>query len=308
MKYDTDIFIQKAIVKHNNKYNYDKVIYKGSKEYITIHCELHGDFIQWPSNHLHGQGCPKCYDIRRSSKCIKTQNEFINDCILAHGNYYDYTKSIYISGNKEVTIICPKHGEFNQKPSNHLSGRGCKECGKYSFLDQYLSKNRKIFLEESIAIHNNYYDYSLVEYINCKIKVCIICPKHGEFNQKPDHHVTGRGCPKCKESKGEKFIESYLISNKFVYERQKKFINCRNVLQLSFDFYVPKLNLLIEFDGVQHFRKMGYSSGDEKIKYTKLCDSIKDRYCIDNKISLLRISYKDINNIDNILNSNLHRI
>ena len=128
--------------------------------------------------------------------------DFIDKAKKIHGNKYDYSKVEYINNHTKVCIICPEHGEFWQKPNDHLNGSGCPKCaGK--FLD------RDFFIEKSKKIHNNKYDYSKVEYKDNKTAVCIICPEHGEFWQKPNGHLIGNGCPKCgsKESTLECFIE-----------------------------------------------------------------------------------------------------
>ena len=103
----------------------------------------------------------------------------------------------------KVCIICPIHGEFWQTPHHHLQGHKCKKC-----IDKLRLDNN--FVNKSNIIHNNTNDYSKVKYINCETKVCIICPKHGEFWQTPHNHLKGQGCPICKQSKLEKDIFIFL--------------------------------------------------------------------------------------------------
>ena len=122
-------------------------------------------------------------------------NEFIAKARNVHGDKYDYSKVNYINAITKVCIICPKHGEFYQTPSQHLS-RGCKKCG----VDTRAKKrtmSRDDFIKEANIKHNYKYDYSKVEYINSKTKICIICPIHGEFWQTPNSHLAGNGCIIC---------------------------------------------------------------------------------------------------------------
>lgn len=120
-----------------------------------------------------------------------TTEEFIKKAKEVHGDKYDYSKVEYVNAKLKVCIICPIHGEFWQTPSNHLDGKGCIKCGGNCKI------GRESFIEKSMKIHKNRYDYSKVTYVNISTKVCIICPIHGEFWQKPSNHLLGRGCPEC---------------------------------------------------------------------------------------------------------------
>ena len=110
-----------------------------------------------------------------------------------------------------------------------------------------------------------------------KKSVEIICPRHGSFFQNPTNHLSGKGCPVCMQSQDEKKIESSLLEKGISFESQKKFPDCVNKLPLSFDFWIESLNLLIEFDGLQHFKEFGYFGGKEKLEYTLKCDEIKNK-------------------------------
>jgi len=151
--------------------------------------------------------------------------------------------------------------------------------------------------------HSGKYEYSPNDYINTKIKTTIFCKKcKKEFKQTPTHHTKGHGCPYCNESKGEKVIFNFLIENCIKFEQQKKFDNCKNRRKLSFDFYLPTLNMCIEFDGKQHFEPY-YKGGDEKTFEVQIeNDNIKNSYCYYNNINLLRIKY-DENIIEKIKNN-----
>ena len=122
-----------------------------------------------------------------------TTDEFIENSKRIHKDKYDYSKTIYKKNNhQKVIIICPLHGEFQQQPNCHLSGRGCPYCGNHYKLDT------TSFIEKSKKVHGDKYDYSLINYINCENNVEIICPKHGIFLQQPYKHIAGRGCIKSQ--------------------------------------------------------------------------------------------------------------
>ena len=155
----------------------------------------------------------------------------------------------------------------------------------------------EIFINKSIILHNNKYDYSLVNYVNSYTKVKIICIKHSEFKQLPNDHIHNKqGCSKCNISKGEDKIKNLLNKYNINFEEQKKFQNCKNIKELPFDFYLPNYNICIEFDGEQHFKENHYFNKKIVMKIKKR-DNIKTNYCIDNKIKLIRL-----NSLDNIEN------
>ena len=197
-------FINEAKKIHGNKYDYSKTEYNGCKTKVCIICPEHGEFWQEPNNHLNGSGCPKCHFKKIGDLKRMDVNDFIEMSKNVHGDKYDYSKVEYINNNTKVCIICPEHGEFWQTPGSHLYQKS--ECPKCS--EQYM--DREYFIECASKIHNNEYDYSKVEYINNRTKVCIICPEHGEFWQTPHHHLHGFGCSKCSGNKKlttEEFIE-----------------------------------------------------------------------------------------------------
>ena len=128
IKLTTEEFIEKSKKKHGNKYNYSKVKYVGAHTKVIIRCIEHGEFKQTPGSHLYGQGCPTCANILNAKKRSLTTEDFIEKAKKVHGDKYNYSKVEYISTHKKVSIICKKHGEFKQKPNNHLSGSGCPTC------------------------------------------------------------------------------------------------------------------------------------------------------------------------------------
>jgi hypothetical protein len=190
-----------------------------------------------------------------------TTKEFIEKAINKHNNFYDYSLVEYINAQTKVKIICPKHGLYEQQPNNHLFGQGCIKCMGDRVKKARIS-NTEEFIKKSQKIHGTIYDYSLTKYKTGKDKVIIICKKHGEFLQTPFAHSSPsmkQGCPYCKISKGEDEIEKYLIKNNIEYIREKTFEGCINPKtnkKLRFDFYLPKCNIIIEYHGEQHYKKI----------------------------------------------------
>ena len=208
-KHTSISIIKRFIKKHGDKYDYSIVDYKNNKSKVKIICPIHGVFEQSPTHHINGQGCPKCANIKNSNISRLTIDSFIIRSKEIHNDFYCYSKSIYVNSHTKITIICPDHGEFEQVPYDHLSGHGCSKCSsiiskqelglqewiKSLFMSKKLTQEE--FVNRSIDVHSNRYDYTQSEYINAKTKVKIICPEHGVFEQLPRAHFDGQGCPEC---------------------------------------------------------------------------------------------------------------
>jgi uncharacterized protein YycO/G:T-mismatch repair DNA endonuclease (very short patch repair protein) len=209
-------FIKKAIKIHGDKYDYSIVDYINTKTKIKIICKDHGIFEQTPHNHLTGYACIKCGLNKLSNLFKKSQDKFIKEAKVVHGDKYDYSLVNYINGKTKITIICKEHGMFEQLPSGHLSGKNCIKC-----MGVQLSTTEE-FIEKANKIHGNKYDYSLVNYINNNVDINIICKVHGKFKQTPANHLKGNNCSKCKnvyKMNTSEFIEKsiQLYGDKFDY-------------------------------------------------------------------------------------------
>lgn len=284
-----EYFIGKSIKVHGNKYIYSKVDleHRDEKGRVCIICPIHGEFWQTPSNHLYGQGCPKCRYVKISIEKSDTLEDFLQKAKNVHGHKYDYSKVEYIDSKTKVCIICPKHGEFYQRPNKHLRGQGCKKCS-WEKLSQERSKTSAKFIEEAVKIHGTYYDYSKVIYTNAKNKVKLICPKHGEFKQTPDDHLRGKGCPICANSKLEEEIRVLLEKNNIEYKFDDRTFEWLGGLEL--DFYLPKYNIAIECQGGQHFKAVKWFGGVDDFNKVKERDERKRKLCKENGIKLLYYS------------------
>ena len=277
-KKTTKEFITESKTIHNDRYDYSKVEYVNAKTKVCIICPEHGEFWQTPSNHLKGQGCPKCGGIYH----YNTQ-EWVEEAKKVHKNKYDYSKVEYVNNKTDVCIICPEHGEFWQTPNTHLRGSGCPICGQ---INRTKTKTLPLneFIIKAFLVHGDKYDYSKVEYVNSKTKVCITCPKHGEFWQTPDVHLQGKGCPKCNSSHMESEIRNILQENKINFVEQKKFDWLR---RQSLDFYLPDYNIAIECQGIQHFEVVDYFGGEESLTEVNKRDQNKKQLCEKHNIKIL---------------------
>jgi len=185
-----DEFLQIAVTVHGDKYDYSKTEYKDSREKVTIICKRHGEFQQLPTAHCAGRGCNICWIDDK----ILTKDDFINRANEIHKNKYDYSKVDSCETCKKITIICPEHGQFKQRVSDHLSGAGCREC---VMVLRRLSTAE--FIERAEKVHNKKYDYTKSIVVGYDNKLIITCPKHGDFKQSPHSHLSGWGCKKCSK-------------------------------------------------------------------------------------------------------------
>lgn len=182
---------------HGDKYDYSETEYCGDKIRIKIICKQHGPFFQFPSNHIKGCGCQICAANKTRVRCAYDILWFLKEAKKIHGDFYDYSRSIYTNSLTKIEIQCPKHGLFRQTPNSHIYGKsGCKKCGREMSGDKRKS-NTDTFIKKSISVHGDRYDYSNSIYKVTHEKIEIICKKHGAFYQTPSHHISGSGCPKC---------------------------------------------------------------------------------------------------------------
>lgn len=297
----TELFITKAKSIHGDKYDYSNTIYVNQRTLLMIICKEHGEFSQLPQTHLIGYGCKYC-----SGKYKHSTADFIKSAKKIHNNKYDYSKVEYTNSKSKVCIICYKHGEFWQTPNDHLDGCGCPICGgKIKITTEDIINRAK-------SVHGDKYDYSKTKYIDSRTKITIICPKHGEFLQKPHNHINLRqGCPKCKElSKGQlelfKRLTKALPNEQIIWEYSSDWLG-----KLKIDIYIPSYKIAVEYDGVQHVKPIKWFGGIDSFNKAKERDLRKESLCKDNGVCLIRVPYdvtfssfdSVINNIKNIINN-----
>jgi hypothetical protein len=292
---------------HGSTYDYSLVNYQGDSKKVKIICRHHGVFEQQPASHgRQKQGCPKC-SRERVNNIVKTRlignDKFIERIEKIFGkNKFDYSKLYYQGAHKDVTLICKDCGNVETKdPRSFYCGYGCLKCRPKKRNPKQVTK--KQFIERAKKIHGEKYDYSKVSYVTLYNEVEIICPKHGSFYQKPTVHIHAKSnCPECNVSKGEEIIGIWLNSKEIKYEFQYKVrINNSNHY---YDFYLPDYNIMIEFNGLQHYKPIKFFGGQEGFSYLQERDKIKERYCLENQIKLLILKYND--DIEDILNKTLN--
>ena len=123
----TEIFIAEAQKVHGDRYDYSEVEYVNTHVPVKIRCQQCGAFfLQEPSSHLAGHGCPKC-NKKQTHRKIGLE-EFIARARAVHGDKYDYSMSRYVDMRSNVEIVCPIHGPFNQRAQSHILGHGCPLC------------------------------------------------------------------------------------------------------------------------------------------------------------------------------------
>lgn len=195
-----------------------------------------------------------------SSKSIYSKSiHYIQIANAKHKNFYNYNKFIYDGYHKKSIIICPIHGEFLQRVSDHLSGKGCGRCAILRTHQRKPKSNHK-FIIDAKAIHGDKYDYSNVVYKTARTKVEIICNIHGKFYQIPNSHLSGAGCPSCSHriSKPcEEWISSLNIESLI---REYAFPENRHK---HADAYDPITNTVYQFHGSYwHSDPRVYNSDD----------------------------------------------
>ena len=158
------------------------------------------------------------------TKRLSTE-EFIERVICKHEQKYNYSLIDYVNAHKKVTIICPKHGKFEQSPNKHLRGQNCPKCVGLQKLttDEFIIRAKKV--------HGNKYNYFLTKYISIHKKVKIICPIHGEFEQEANSHLYGSGCPRCNKK------NSYIVNNEIINKYKIKFIKNANKIHNNKYYY-----------------------------------------------------------------------
>lgn len=253
-----------------------------------------------------------------------TFDEFLRRANIAHANKYDYSLTQLTTQHALVDIICPIHGVFKIAPTNHIRNfdnsnpdpryrpGGCGECGKEFTRNRNKSglDTKETFIAKANNVHNNRFTYP-GEYTGQNFKITIQCPDHGLFEQLASNHLRGTGCPRCKNSKGATKIAKYLTRLKIEFVQEHSFADCRGESRpLRFDFWLPTLNTLIEFDGEHHFKPVRFrgvaqETVEDRFLLIQRYDSIKADYAAAQGIKLVRIAFCDSDKICDILKAEL---
>ena len=201
-------FIEKAIKKHGNRYDYSKSIYTKAIEPIKIICNLHGEFTTNPNKHLEGAGCKKCGFNNISKALIYPLNKFLEEVNIIHNNKYDYSKVVWKGIDKTINVICKRHGDFLIRALDHKK-RGCFKCYKEDNTNKKLLPNEE-FIKRHKEVHGNTYIYKDTLYKGFNKKVNVTCKIHGEYWFLPSNMS---GCKKCMMKKHTKKEDLILTKN-----------------------------------------------------------------------------------------------
>ncbi len=270
------------------------------------YCKIHEAVSKIiPYNALRGAGCSKCHSEKISNKLRKLEDEYIME--LSVKNPAVKLVGKYVNSTTPVAHYCEIHQvTWEITPSATLQGQGCKMCQSERIGD-VLRKDENQYIKELSTINPN----------------IILCDKYCGAN-KPTRHkclihdyewlpiptniLRGHGCPKCNESKGELQITRWLQQHEIMNTPQKRFLDCSDIRPLPFDFYIPSLNICIEYQGEQHYRPVNFGGISDEEAYnnfliTQRHDETKRDYCLQNDIKLICIPYFE--DVDEYLNKNL---
>ena len=307
----TEEFIRKARLVHGDAYDYSPTVYVLSNLPVKIRCKSCGKiFEQNPNEHLGGHGCWECGIKRQFEKLRSNTDEFIKKARAVHGDRYGYDKVDYVDNHTPVLIYCDKHGYFKQTPQSHLAGKGCKKCATESNVECQRLPQEEI-IRRFREVHGDRYGYDKVDYQGYDVPVVIHCDKHGDFLQSPNNHLHGKGCPMCKNSMGEERVFVFLKKHdiEFIpqYRVPNEYLFCINKT-LHLDFYLPQFNIVIEFNGKQHYEEDTFFHRHENgrgFEHQQMRDNAVRAYCEEHKLRLIEIPYTEINNIEEILKKEL---
>jgi len=222
-----------------------------------------------------------------------TTAEFITRSELKHGHKYDYSRVHYLGVRTKVTIMCPKHGDFRQRPDDHMAGRGCPTCSGNGRV------NSSEFIKRAYKIHRGRYSYAQSKVRGIRSKVTISCPKHGKFRQVAETHLAGHGCPKCAFSKGELKVALWLTDKGIPFESQKRIKFKRRLL--IFDFYLPDHRAFIGYHGRQHYEAVDHWGGEKRLIQQRVRDVLARLYCAEKGYRYVEIPYTEYNRVGDVL-------
>lgn len=272
-------------------------IYSGATNPIGLKCKKCGhEWSMTPHTILRDgvRKCPICIRKETSNRCRKSPEKFAEQ--IAHKYPYITLNSSYVTSYTKVNCTCAVCGETYDIAAVQLLDRGCKVCNLRNLpqrqkmpKETFIDRIRQIGTDIDVLEYHNAHDYVL-----CKCNIC-----GNEWRAAGGSLLSGTGCPKCALSHGEKMIASLLDKMGIAYESQKTFDELLGVGggRLSYDFYLPELNMLIEYQGEYHYG-IPKNQTDEQFQKQKQHDILKAQYAHNHGINLLLIPYTDYKNLD----------
>ena len=294
----------------------------GSKIKVDVECDYCGKVVQvayrdYAKYKFDKYSCAHCRQKKTSEYNLNQRQESLYERALNFCNKMGYRlitqKSDILNSETRVIYECPIHGVHETKIYTLIDGHECWECS----YERRHAKTRK----SAEDVYNDFKQYGGIllnkeDYIGWNYKnLHVICKNCGDVfttSYCAFMHRNGQLCPKCASniSKGEYVIKKHLEKNNIQFYMQFRFNDCRNIIPLPFDFYLPNYRLCIEYDGEGHYKPIRRGNisdiqAKEILDNIKYRDSIKDTYCAENEIKLLRIPYWEFCNIDDILKKEL---
>lgn len=287
--------------------------YKNHQTKVKCKCLIDNhEWFAYPQNLLRGHGCPKCSAKQTSKQLLLTHAEFM-DKFNSIGNSDVNILSDYTGWDNSITCSCKVCGNvWGTKASNLLKmsgGTGCPNFRNHPDYIPYNQKSRDEFIGELRKVNPNI--KVIGDYVNTHTPVICSCNKCGkQWSATPSNLLRGTACPQCRKSKGETIISNILLKLDIQYEYQYTFDECKHIRTLPFDFYLPKYNICLEFDGAQHYKPVNFGGcsnyeADKNFRLTQKRDHIKDQFCKSNDITLVRIPYYELENAETIIISKI---
>ena len=297
---------------HGDKYDYSESIIQNQKSIIKIFCKKHKVYFnQMVISHANGNiACRECQKEKKSQKKYTTET-FISSLPESLKKYnYSYEKTIYTGIYNIITVNCPIHGDFKIKATKHLLGHKCKQCELEEKSKKFRSNTEKFVEKCKKQFKDVDYDYSVTKYgKNAKDEIEIKCPNCGIIKTTPLKFLYSKvGCYTCNGRKyiGEEKIKDVLKKEKIEYKYQFVFPDLKDKKNLSYDFFLKEKNLLIEYNGKQHYDKKSFGKTYKEFLLQKHHDWLKRNYAKKNGITLLVIPYWDFDNITKILKEKIN--
>lgn len=301
---------EESIRIYGDVFDFSQAIYKNATTKMTIiHKPCGKSFTRSANQHISNKrSCPHC------SKTKKLTPDILLDRLSKlYENKFIFPDLNYKNRRTKIKIMCLECGHIFYRTPMSLFNQAnyCPKC-----LDKVT--DTESFIKTAQQLYGDKFDYSKSLYVNCNIPILIKCNECGQwFSKKSNNHLNRGTCPYHKMSKGERNIKLFLDTFDINYKQQERFVECKNIIQLPFDFSLKDINgnliSLIEFQGAQHFKPVNFGGiGDdvalENFEQVKFRDKIKKKYCVDNNIPLLEITYKDIKQVDLIIIKHLKSI
>jgi len=274
--------------------------YFNSSTKMTLRCACENEFqVSWNNFNGRQSGCPDCSTVKRANG--RTNPYEVVEQAFVDRDWQILSPEKYKNNSSKLDVMCDKGHETTKTYSDFQQGKGCWVCKSNDASERYrlpVKKAHAIAKKARLRLLSE-------DYTNMRVDVlfeCIEC--NFQFTTWLDSVKSkGTGCPRCKCSQGERFLMNYFEKHEIGNKREKKFKDCKDIRPLPFDAYfvLDDIERVIEIDGIQHFKPVGMFGGDDALDRNYRIDTKKSLYCYNNGMSLLRISYLDLENLDDIM-------